>query len=161
MLGPHVGPGQDVEQGGLARVRVADDRRGFEGGAAPACPLLVPLGAHLLDLPIEIADPLPDTPAFDLDLLLAESTAGPHSPSPSADLPVIGVRPDQPGQQVMEPSRLNLESPFVGAGVVSKDLEDDLGPIQDARLDLQLEVALLARAEVLVADHHVELAFQL
>src|SRR5207237_95975 len=117
VLGPDVGAGQHVEQCRLAGIRVADDRGSFQGGAPPPGPLLVPLGAYLFDFPVEITDPFPDAPALDLDLLLAESTPGPHSPSPPADLAVVRVRPDQARQQVMQPSRFDLEPAFVRARV--------------------------------------------
>ena len=119
------------------------------------------LSADLLDLPIEVAHPLPDAAALDLDLLLAETAASPHSPSPAAHLAVVRVGADQTRQQVMESSRLHLQPSFVSARVLGEDLEDDLGPVEDPSLDLQLEVALLTRAEVLVADHKVELPLEL
>ncbi len=49
----------------------------------------------------------------------------------------------------------------MGASVLGKDLEDDLGAVEHTRLDRQLEVALLPRAEVFVADHDVEAALEL
>src|SRR5207237_1292439 len=112
----------------------------------PSRALLVALGADLLDLPIEVAHPLPDAAALDLDLLLAETAASPHAPSPAAHLAVVRVGADQTRQQVMESSRLHLQPSFVSARVLGEDLEDDLGPVEDPSLDLQLEVALLTRA---------------
>jgi hypothetical protein len=49
----------------------------------------------------------------------------------------------------------------MGSGMLGKDLEDDLGPIEDARLDVQLQVALLSRAQVFIANDEVERTFQL
>src|SRR5439155_16435851 len=113
------------------------------------------------DLAVQVPDPFPDPPALDLDLLLAKTTAGPYSPTPTADPAAVGIGADEARQEVMQPGRLDLETTFVGARMLGEDLEDDLGPIHHARLDLELEIALLARAEVLVADHHVELALEL
>ena len=161
MFGPDIGTGQHVEQGRLAGVGVADDRRGFKGGPTPARPLLVALRADLLDLPVEVAHPFPDAPALHFDLLLAKPTAGPHSPTTPADLAVVGIGADQPRQQVMQPRRFDLEPALVRARVLGKDLEDDLRAIENPGLDLELEVALLARAEVFIADHDVEFALQL
>ena len=119
------------------------------------------LRAHLLDLSVQVAHPLPDAPSLDLDLLLAEAAASPHSPPPAADLPVIGVGADQTRQEMVQPSGLHLQAAFMGASVLGKDLEDDLRPVEHPSLERQLEVALLARAQIFVADDEVELALDL
>ncbi len=119
------------------------------------------LRAHLLDLTFDVADSPADAPALDLDLLLAETTARPHSPPPSTDLAVVGVGADESGQQMVESGRFDLETALMGTRMLGEDLEDDLRPVEHARLDLQLEVALLARAQILVADHEVERALEL
>src|SRR5439155_23985612 len=91
LLGLDAGARHSVEQRRLAGVGVADDRRRLELGPPPSGPLLVPLRAHLLDLPLEVAHPLADPPALSLDLLLARSAAGPHPTSTAAHLAVIGI----------------------------------------------------------------------
>ena len=45
--------------------------------------------------------------------------------------------------------------------VLGEDLEDHFGAVEHPRLELELEVALLTGAEVVVADDKVERAFQL
>src|SRR6185437_9758344 len=101
----------------------------------------------------EVLHALADAPPLDLDLLLTETTAGPHPTSPAADLTVIGVGADEARHQVVQTRRLDLEAAFVRACVLGEDLEDDLGPVHHPGLQLQLEVALLAGRQVLVADH--------
>jgi hypothetical protein len=49
----------------------------------------------------------------------------------------------------------------VRARVLGEDLEDDLGPVEHPGLQIELEVSLLARTEVLVAHDHVEPALEL
>src|SRR5439155_25466729 len=100
-------------------------------GALPVGP-----GAHLLDVAVEVADAFATPGPFDLDLLLAETAARPHSPPPAPDLPVVRVCADQARQQVVQASSLDLEPAFMGARVLGKDLEDDLRPIEHPRLDL-------------------------
>src|SRR5581483_2002945 len=117
-----------------------------------------PLRAHLLDLLVEVADPLADAPALALDLLLAGTAAGPHSPPPPARLAVVRPRADQAGQQVMKARRLDLQPALVRPGVLGEDLEDHLRAVEDAHLQFALEVPLLARRQVLVADDDVERA---
>ena len=160
MLRAHARARQNVEQRRLAGVRVADDRGRVQLGPPSTRALLVSLRAHLLDLSVEVADPLADAAALDLDLLFAESTARPHSPSAPTDLPVIRIRTDQARQKVVQTGGLDLEPPFMGARMLGKDLEDDLRPVQHSGLEVELEVALLARAQVVVADDQVERALK-
>src|SRR5207245_362852 len=148
-------------QGRLPRVGVADDRRRFQLGSPPAGPLLVALGAHLFDLPVEVAHPLANPASLDLDLLLAETAARPHSPPPSAHLAVVRVGSDQPWQKVMQTSCFHLQASLMGARVLGEYLEDDLGAVAHSGLDLELQVALLTGAEVFIADAEVELALEL
>src|SRR5262249_19595090 len=153
--------GQRVQQRRLAGVGIADDRRRFELGAAPAGALLPALHADLRDLTIQVTHAFANPPALDFDLLLAEPASRPHSPTPPADLPVVRVGADQAGQQVVQPRRFDLEAALVSTGVLGEDLEDDLGAIEDTRLDRQLQVALLARAQVFVGDDEVIAPFEL
>lgn len=44
--------------------------------------------------------------------------------------------------------------------MLGEDLQDDLGPVEHTRFELELEVALLARAQVLVANDEVELTLR-
>ena len=156
LLGAHTGARQRVQKRRLACVGVPDDGRGLERRPATPGALLVALGAHLLDLSVQVAHPLANPPLLDLDLLLAKAPARSHPSPPSAHLPVVGVRTDQPRQKVMQARRLDLQAPFMGAGVLSEDLQDHLGPVEHPRLQRQLEVSLLSRAQVLVAHDQVE-----
>src|SRR3979409_1745932 len=61
----------------------------------------------------------------------------------------------------MEPRTLDLQAAFMRARVLGEDVKDYLCPVERSCLELPLEVALLARAEVVVADDDVEAAFQL
>src|SRR5258706_62455 len=92
---------------------------------------------------------------------VAKSFCSARSPSPSADLAIVSVGADQPRQQVMQPSCLHLQATFMGSRVLGEDLEDDLGAVEHPGLDIKLQVALLPRAQILVADDEVELAFEL
>jgi hypothetical protein len=56
----------------------------------------------------------------------------------------------------MQLRRLHLEAALAGPRVEGEDVEDHLGAVDDLDAELLLEVALLARAEVLVADQGLE-----
>ncbi len=47
------------------------------------------------------------------------------------------------------------------ARVLGKDLEDHLRAVEDAGLQLELEVALLTRTQVVIADDEIEATFEL
>ena len=88
------------------------------------------LRAHLLDLLLQVAHAPPNAAALNFYLLLTKSTAGPHSPSPSTNLAVVGICADKTRQQVMKARSLDLEPSFVGACMLGKDLQDELGAIE-------------------------------
>ncbi len=157
----HARPCQRVEERGLAGVRVTDDRRGFQLGPPAAGSLLVALRTHLLDLALEVAHTLAYAPALDLDLLLAETSPGPHPTSPASDLAVVRVRADESRQEVVQPGRLDLQPALVSPGVLGEDLEDHFCAVEHANLELELQVALLPRAQVVVADDKIECALEL
>src|SRR5581483_2872947 len=48
-------------------------------------------------------------------------------------------------------------APLAGARVLGEDVEDQLGAVEHAGVERLLQVALLPRRELVVADHHVEL----
>src|SRR5207248_2404762 len=91
VLGANLCSRQSVEERRLARICVADDGGGLELRAPASDPLLVALGPDLLDLAVEVADPLANPPALRLDLLLARTAARPDSPAPAANLAVVRV----------------------------------------------------------------------
>ena len=62
---------------------------------------------------------------------------------------------------MVQPRCFDLKAPFMRARVLREDLEDHLGPVEHPRLQGELEVTLLARAQVFIAHDHVERAFLL
>src|ERR1700730_16544865 len=86
----------------------------------------------------------------------------PRAPTPPpAHLAVVRVGADQPWQKVVEARGLDLQAALMGSRVLRKDLQDHLGAVEHARLELAFQVALLARAQTVVADDQIEGAFQL
>src|SRR4029077_15301926 len=67
-----------------------------------------------------------------------------------------GVGTDKARQQVMQSRRLNLQAAFVSARMLGEDLEDDVCSVEHANLERAFKVALLPRAQVFIADEHVE-----
>src|SRR5690606_6076479 len=67
------------------------------------------------------------------------------------------ARPDpcQPGQEVTQLGQLHLELPLFRPGPLRKDVEDQLGPVDDLHLEDALEIAALGWAELIVKDDEV------
>ena len=64
-------------------------------------------------------------------------------------------QPAHAGQVVLELGQLDLELALGGVGVVGEDVEDDRGAVDHGHVERLLEVALLARLELVVAGHDV------
>jgi hypothetical protein len=67
----------------------------------------------------------------------------------------VRPQPAQAGHVVLELRELDLQLALGGARVASEDVEDHGGPVDDRHAELLLEVALLARRELVVADDDV------
>ena len=61
-------------------------------------------------------------------------------------------------QVVLELRELDLELALGADGVLREDVEDQLGAVDDARLKLVLEQALLRRRELVVDEQHLRAA---
>jgi len=155
---PHlgVGAGEGVQEGRLAGVRVAGERhrrecRAFTLAAhGPARPL------GLGHPPLERRDTVAGEAAVGLDLALA-GTSGPDAAvdAPGAQAFEVGPQPPHPSQVVLELCELNLELALGRVGVVGEDVEDDRGAVDHRHAERLLEVALLARQELVVAGDQV------
>jgi len=58
-------------------------------------------------------------------------------------------------QQVIQLSQLNLEAAFARSRARRKNVQNELGAVDDLGVDGLFEVALLGGREVVVEDHHV------
>ena len=157
----HLGAGERVQQGGLAGVGVAGQGHGGQPGT-------LALGAHdaagalgVLEPPAQGRDAVTRKPAISLDLGLARAPgadAAVHAPGAQA----LEVRP-QPAharEVVLQLRELDLEVALRGLGVVGEDVEDHRGAVDHGRAERLLEVALLARQQLVVARHQVGVRFR-
>ena len=152
-----LGPGdlladERVEQGRLARVRVADDADGRH-----QAPVASPGGgrallADLVDPFLHLLDPLADDPPVGLELGLARAARADTAAGPAQ----VGPHPGQPRQLVFELGELDLEAPFVGLGVQGEDVQDQPAAVDHLDLEQLLERPLLGRRELVVGDQHVK-----
>src|SRR5438874_4901804 len=144
--------GQRVQQGRFAAVRVADDGDHRIGDAPASLTAQGALLADLLDVPVELADAMANAPPVALELLLA-GAAGAHACAQAREVATTL----EAGQEVMQLRGLHLQAALLGAGALSKDVENQLGAVDHLDIELALEVALLARGQFLVEDQQVEI----
>ena len=78
--------------------------------------------------------------------------AGPARPDAAAEALEMLPHAAHPGKVVLELCQLDLELAFGARRVLGEDVEDELGAVDHAQLELVLETALLARVEVVVDD---------
>ncbi len=148
---PTSAPVSAVQQRRLPGVRVSGDRD-------PRQPGPLALGAHrlarALDVgqpPLERGDPVAGQPAVGLDLRLA----GAARADAAAEALEVGPQAAHAGEVVLELGELDLELAVGAVGVTGEDVEDDRRAVDDGDAELRLEVALLARAELVVAGDDV------
>ena len=153
---PDLGPGQRVEQGRLAGVGVAGEgdprqRGALAPGAHHAAVALEPAEA-----PAQRRDPVAGEAAVGLDLALARAPGADAAVSPEAL--EVGPEPPHAGQVVFELGQLDLQLALGRVGVVGEDVEDHRGAVDHRHPERRLEVALLARRQLVVAGDQVGVA---
>ena len=151
-----LGAGQAVEQRRLAGVRVAGERDLRQVRALALGAHRRARGADALQPAAQRGDPVARQPAVGLDLRLARS-AGADAGRRGARAEALEVRPQPPhaGHVVLELRELDLQLALGAVRVAGEDVEDHARAVDDRHAELLLEVALLARAELVVADDDV------
>src|ERR1043166_7674404 len=155
VLGDDPGVRQRVHQRRFTRIRIAHERhrgvRHFE-------PLAALDRAGLLngrEALLQLSDPLADTAAIDLELRLAGAARA------DAAAQARQVRPlaRQPRAHVFELRELDLELALIAARALRENIENQLAPVDHAKLERALEVALLRGCQVFVKNDEIGLRF--
>ena len=148
--------GERVEQRRLAGVRVPGKGHLWQMRA-------LALGAHhrtaggdVLELSLQRRDPVAGQPAVGLDLRLARSSGS----DTAVDAPrseSLQVRPQapHPRQVVFELGELDLKLALGAVRVGGEDVEDDRRAVDHRHPERRLEIALLARRQLVVAGDEV------
>ena len=100
---------------------------------------------------LERRDPVARQPAVGLDLGLA----GTARADPAAEALQMRPQAAHPRQVVLQLGELDLELALGGVGVGGEDVQDDRGAIDDRDAERGLQVALLARGQLVVACDQV------
>ena len=151
-----VGAGERVQQRRLARVRVAGEGDGGQVRALALGALGGARGLHLVQAALQDRDAVAREAAVGLDLRLARA-AGADAADAAAGAEALEVRPQAAHARhvVFELGELDLHLALGRVGVAGEDVEDHRGAVEHRHVELGLEVALLARRELVVGDDEV------
>src|SRR4029079_8419869 len=158
VLDQHAGPGQPVQQAGLAGVGVAGDGDAGDVVAAALLALGVAGALHVGELAAELGDLGVDPAAVGLDLGLTGATATDALTAGGAATGLAGqvaAPATEPLLHVGELGELDLRLALTALRVLGEDVEDQRGAVDGLDLELVLEVAQLAGCELTVEDHRV------
>ena len=114
-------------------------------------PAAAPLSPGLLDvlqLLLQVVDPVPDAPAVDLQLGLAGAGAA----DPPRQAGETRVLPGEPGEAVLELGELHLDLSLPAVGALGEDVEDHLGAVDDLHLGEIGDRADLGGGQLVVED---------
>ena len=151
---PDLGAGQRVQQRRLAGVRVADERDRRQRRALALGALHGARALDVLEAPAQRGDPVAREAAVGLDLRLP----GPPRADPAAEPLEVAPQPAHAREVVFQLGQLDLQLALGAAGVRGEDVEDHGRAIDDGQADGLLEVALLARGQLVVAGDQVRVA---
>ena len=151
-----LGAGHRVQQGRLAGVGVAGEGDPRDRGA-------LALGPHHAAVPFGLAqataqrrDPVAGEAAVGLDLALARAPGADAAVDPpGAEALEVGPQPPHAGHVVFELGQLDLQLALGRVGVVGEDVEDHRGAVDHRDAQRLLQVALLARRQLVVAGDQV------
>jgi hypothetical protein len=150
------GAGERVEERRLAGVRVAGERDRRRVGAKPLASARLALPAEALEAPSQDGDSSARESAVRLKLGLAGASR-PDAAVHSARAEALEVLPHaaHAREVVLELRQLDLELSLGAVRVLREDVEDQLGAVDDPRLQLVLELSLLGRAQLVVDEQRL------
>ena len=149
----HMAAGDAVEKRALACVGVSDQGNRGNGNGLAALTLLAAHAAHSLQVLFELINASLDAAAVGFKLGFPRSTGADSAAKLRHGLAPAG----EARQQVLKLRQFHLELTLAGAGVAGKDVEDDLGAVENAKLERGLQVAQLRGREIVVEKDQVSL----
>ena len=156
---PDLGPGQRVEQRRLAGVRVAGEGDPRQRGAVAPGPHHAAVALEPGEPPPQGGDAVAGEAAVGLDLALPRAPGADASVHPAgAEALEVGPEAAHAGHVVFELGELDLELALGRVGVVGEDVEDHRRAVDHRHAQRRLQVALLARGELVVAGDQVRVA---
>ena len=154
-----LGAGERVEQRRLAGVGVAGEGDARQRGALAPGPHHAAVALEPRQAPAQRGDAVAGQAAVGLDLALARAPGADAAVHPAgAEALEVGPEPPHAGHVVFELGQLDLQLALGRVGVVGEDVEDHRGAVDHRHAERRLEVALLARRQLVVAGDQVGVA---
>ena len=147
----HLRAGDCVEERAFAGVGVADESDRGDGDGFAALSLLAASSADGFKRELEVIDASLNLAAIGFKLGFAR----PASADAAAQLGHGFATAREARQHVFELGELDLELTFAGAGVTGKNVEDELGAIEDATGQRSFKVAQLRGREVVIEENEI------
>jgi len=147
----HSRPSERVKEGRFTGIGVAHQSDHGDRHGLASLPLLAANALDVFQLLFDVADAAIDASAIGFELGLARSAGA----DTTAKLRHFYAAPSQSWKHVFELRQFHLQLSFTSACVAGKDVEDELGPVDDANVKLALQVALLRRSEFMIENHQV------
>ena len=152
VLGKDLALRNQVHQRRFADVGIAHQRHADHRTAVGA--LDRHLTVDLLQILLELGDPVADDTAVGLDFAFARAAAGPRT----APLPFeVGPHTRKPGQHVLVIGQLHLRLGIGGLRPRHENIEDQARTVEDAARHRLFDIARLRRRQFVVEDRHVDL----
>jgi hypothetical protein len=133
---------------GIAHQRHRAERHGLAGLTAQR-----PLAPQRFDVLADAADALADAPAIGLELLLAWAARA----NAAAQAREILIASRKARQQIIKLRQLDLELAFAAPRMARKNVENQLGAVNNAAVEAPLEIALLYGREIAVENDQGDL----
>src|ERR1017187_9017951 len=135
-----------VSERRLPRIGVADERTRRDGRGLAPLPLLPANAPHVFQLLLHVPDAPGDLPPVSFKLGFT-GTAGANA---AAELGHLHAMPGQPRHHVLQLRQFDLQLAFAGARMPRKNIENELGAVDNPPLDDLLNIALLGRTEIVI-----------
>ena len=124
---------------------------GSDGDGFAALALLAANAADIFQLLLNMANAAIDFAAIGFQL----SFTGAAGADAAAELRHLDAASGQSRQQILQLRQFHLQLAFPSAGVAGEDVEDKLGPVENARIEFTFQVALLRGRELVIEDNQV------
>lgn len=145
--------GQRVEQGRLAGIRVTDQRNRESGPSIPRSSLGAALAPEGFELLSQTPDSGSEHPPVKFELGFPWTATNPDAAALALK---VGPATHQPCGEVFEPGELDLQLAFVTARAARKDVENQLGPVDNRELPEPAQIALLDGRQLSIKDDGID-----
>ncbi|CAB4690114.1 unannotated protein [freshwater metagenome] len=158
ILYEHAGTSETIKERGLTRVGIARDRHRRNLVLHTFLAHRVARLLHLNNFFAQLRHTIANSTTIGLDLSFTRTASTDSSTAGSSPTGLTGERftpTTQSRKHVRHLSKLYLRFTFTTLGMLSKNIENQCGAIDNFYLYLRLELAQLARRKFAVADHRV------